>query len=55
MKIALAWLGGILVGLLVSVPTRRAAIYYSEHSLPEPWKGPKVRVYHGGVEVTREH
>lgn len=48
MRYAFAWLGGVLLGLIVSVPARRAAIYYSEYSLPPEYVGPKVRVWRGG-------
>lgn len=50
MKIACALALGILAGFLAAVPARRAVIHYSEHSLPSPWTGPKIRIYHDGVQ-----
>ena len=54
MRTALAWFGGFFVGVIVSVPARRAVIYYSEFSLPPKYEGPKVRIWKSGVEIVAE-
>lgn len=41
---------GILAGLAFSrIP--HYLDYYAYHSLPEDWKGPKMRMWKNGVEV----
>ncbi|WP_144795727.1 hypothetical protein [Microbacterium paludicola] len=52
MKTAIALMVGALLGAAASLPIRRRLIRYSMAPLPEPWHGPKMRIWEGGVETT---